>query len=102
MDPSLYGIAPGTTGAVDWTSADPIAGDTGEAAGTGTGQHGVLPILNGGTMSDSVTAIWDWLNTPFNQRMSPMTIFAIAGSILIALIVWNFILYHIRIAAEAI
>lgn len=101
MDPSLLGVMPGTTNAVDPSSAFPIAGSTGLAAGTGTSQHGITPIL-GGTMADTITAIWDWLNTPFRRPMSPVTLFAIVGSLLIAVIVWNLILYHIRIAAEAI
>jgi hypothetical protein len=34
--------------------------------------------------------------------MSPTGVFLIVGSIVIAIIVWNLILYHVRIAAEAI
>lgn len=96
------GIVPGTTGAVDPFSAHPTAGEAGTATGSGTGQHGLAPILSGGTMADTVSGLWNWLNTPFQRPMSPVTIFAITGSILIAIVLWNLILYHIRIAAEAI
>ena len=88
--------------AVDETSAFPIAGSTGVASGTGVGQQGIKPILFGGTMGDAVTSIWDWVNTPFKQPLSAVTIFWIVGSILIAVIAWNLLLYHIRIAAETI
>jgi hypothetical protein len=103
MDPSLYGIAPGTTGAVDPSSAWPVAGSTGVAEGSGVGQHGITPIIGGGgSVSDAVNSIWGWLNTPFTQPMNPVTIFWIVGTILIAIIAWNLLLYHIRIAAETI
>jgi hypothetical protein len=101
-DAGLAGVIPGTTLAADPYSSHPTAGEAGAAQGTGTGQHGIVPILGGGTVGDTITAIWDWLNTPFNRPMSPVTIFAITGSIVIAIVLWNLILYHIRIAAEAI
>lgn len=104
MDPTLLGVMPGTTIAVDPSSAYPFAGSTGVAQGTGTSQHGIAPLLggNGGTVTNGVNSIWEWLNTPFNSPMSIVTVFGYVGAILIAIIAWNLLLYHIRIAAETI
>ena len=104
MDPYGLGVLPGTTINSDPSSAYPIAGSTGIAAGTGTSQHGVAPLLsgNGGTVSGAINSVWDWLNTPFNQALSPVTVFAYVGAVIVAIILWNLILYHVRIAAETI
>jgi hypothetical protein len=104
MDPSLLGVMPGTTSTVDLSSAYPFAGSTGIAAGTGTSQHGIAPLLsgNGGTVSDAINGVWAWLNQPFNSRMSFVTVFGYVGAIIVAIILWNLILYHVRIAAETI
>ena len=105
MDPSLLGLLPGTTIAVDPSSAYPFAGSTGIASGTGTSQHGIAPLLsggNGGTVTDAINGVWEWLNEPFNSQMSIMTVFAYVGAIIVAVIAWNLILYHVRIAAETI
>jgi hypothetical protein len=104
MDPSLMGLMPGTTSTVDLSSAYPFAGSTGIASGTGTSQHGIAPLLSGtgGTVSDAINSVWDWLNTPFKSALSPVTVFAYVGAIAIAIILWNLILYHVRIAAETI
>lgn len=97
------GILPGTTGNVDPNSAAPIAGDTGHASGTGTGQYGFTPILGkGGIVTTAVDDVWAWLNKPFTTPMSPWGLTLIVGSILVAIILWNMILYHIRIAAETL
>lgn len=103
-DAGLAGVIPGTTIAVDPYSAHPTAGDTGIAAGTATGQQGVTPLLgNGGAnVTGAVNEVWEWLNTPFRQPMSAIGIFALVGSALVAILLWNLILYHIRIAAETI
>jgi hypothetical protein len=101
MDPSLLGVAPGTTIAVDPSSAYPFAGSTGIASGTGTSQHGIAPLLSGGPMG-VVNSVWDWLNQPFSTAFSPVTVFAWVGAIIVAIILWNLILYHVRIAAETI
>lgn len=102
-DAGLAGVMPGTTIAADPYSSHPTAGDTGIATGVGAGQHGLVPLLqNGGTVTDAVQAVWGWLNRPFTQPMSAMGVFTLVGAVLIAVIVWNLILYHIRIAAEAI
>jgi hypothetical protein len=105
MEPDAQlGTIPGTTGAVDPSSAWPIAGTTGVAQGQGIGQFGISPITGGigGTMGDSVTSVWDWLNKPFTSAMSPVNVFLLVGVVIVAAIVWNLVLYHIRIAAEAI
>jgi hypothetical protein len=103
MDPSLFGVAPGTTGNLDPSSAYPFAGSTGVAAGTGTSQHGIAPLLGaGGTVGAAINGVWQWLNTPFNSKLSPVTVFAYVGVIIVAIILWNLILYHVRIAAETI
>jgi hypothetical protein len=104
MEPYGLGVIPGTTINSDPSSAYPIAGSTGLALGTGTSQHGVAPLLggNGGTVSGAINSVWQWLNKPFNQAMSPVTVFAYVGAIIVAIILWNLILYHVRIAAETI
>ena len=105
MEPDAQaGTIPGTTGAADPSSAWPIAGDAGMASGTGAGQFGIAPIVKGaaGTIGGAVTSIWDWISRPFTSSMSPLVLFQMVGIIIIAVIVWNLVLYHIRIAAEAI
>lgn len=104
MDPELLGILPGTTGQVDPSSAWPIAGDAGIAAGDGTGRFGITPVVGGmtGTMGEGVTDVWEWLNKPFTTPLAPYSIFLLVGVVLIASVVWNLILYHVRIAAESI
>jgi hypothetical protein len=100
MDGDL-GILPGTTSQVDPSSAWPIAGDTGVSIGTGTGQHGTSP--GGGiSISGAFETIWQWLNKPFTTNMSPVSIMLLVGVVLISILLWNLILYHIRIAAESI
>lgn len=101
-EPDL-GVMPGTTGAVDPSSAYPIAGSTGLALGTGTQQHGMAPLLGGGGgVTGAVDGLWTWLNTPFTTAMSPVDIMLLVGIVIVSIIAWNFILYHIRIAAESI
>jgi hypothetical protein len=107
MDPTLdssLGILPGTTGAVDPSSAWPIAGGTGTATGAGVGQYGVTPLLGSGdaTVTDAINDVWEWLNTPFNTPMNMVDVFLLIGTVIIAVMAWNLILYHIRIAAETI
>ena len=95
------GILPGTTQQVD-PNAPGVAGSTGIASGTGAGQHGVQNIFGSASMGNPFTAVWQWINTPFQTPMSPYTVSVLIGIILISIIGWNLILYHIRIAAEAI
>jgi hypothetical protein len=89
---------------VDALSASPIAGDTGIAVGRGVGQQGVTPLIGSedAIVTDAVNDVWEWLNTPFRQPMSPTGLFLMVGSVLVAIMLWNLILYHIRIAAETI
>jgi hypothetical protein len=53
-------------------------------------------------MSDALSRVWAWLNRPFSTPMSPVDIGLLIGVILIAILFWNLLLYHIRIAAESI
>src|SRR5215472_497173 len=99
----LLGILPGTTGNVDPSSAAPVAGATGLALGTGTQQHGVTPMANGnGGIWDAVQDVWEWLNTPFRSPMAPTDIWLLVGIVIVSIILWNLILYHIRIASESL
>jgi hypothetical protein len=102
-EPDL-GVLPGTTGQVDPSSAYPFAGTTGIAAGTGTQQHGLAPSLStsGGGITGAVESLWQWLNSPFTTPLDPVSVFLLVGTVIVAIIAWNFILFHIRIAAEAI
>lgn len=101
-EPDL-GVLPGTTGQVDPTSAWPVAGSFGMALGTGTQQHGLTPMPSGsGGVGGWLESLWQWLNKPFTSDMSPMGIMLLVGTVIISIIIWNLILYHIRIAAEAI
>jgi hypothetical protein len=106
MDPTLdssLGVLPGTTGAVDPSSALGIAGSAGIASGVGAGQQGIVPLIGGtGSVSDAVDDVWEWLNTPFSSPMSPWVLMLMLGVILVGIIFWNLVLYHIRIAAETI
>jgi tetrahydromethanopterin S-methyltransferase subunit H len=99
-DAGLAGVLPGTTGQADPWSAYPVAGSTGIATGTGAGKFGFAPI--GGTMVNAFESIWDWLNEPFKTPMSPINIGLLVGIVIVSILMWNLILYHIRIAAEAI
>jgi hypothetical protein len=105
MDP-LAGLLPGTTSQVD-PAAVGAAGDAGYAVGTGTGQHGIVPEVTGGggvvgLFKDTVLSLWAWINKPISTPMSPYSIFVGVGVLLIVILAWNFILYHVRIAAESI
>ncbi len=77
---------------------------TGVASGTGAGQHGVSQVLTQGEgpVTHAINSLWAWLNEPFSAPLSPMGLTMIVGAILVAVILWTFILYHIRIAAEAL
>jgi hypothetical protein len=102
-EPDL-GVLPGTTGQVDPSSAYPFAGTTGIAAGTGTQQYGIAPSLTpaSGGASGAIESLWQWLNTPFTTAMDPVNVFLLVGIVIISIVAWNFILYHIRVAGEAI
>jgi hypothetical protein len=115
MSQSIFDQGPGAP--VDWTSgvipgttqnADPnapgVAGSTGTLAGTGTGLSGVLPVAGpqGGGMGGAINEAWTLLNQPFTSPYSTLEIVALVGIVGAAIIFWSLILYHIRIAAEAI
>lgn len=100
MSESIYGVLPGTTGMAD-PDMPGVAGSTGIAFGTGAGSHGLSPTdttMNG----NPVVALWQWVRAPITTPMTGADIFKVIGFVLIGVIVWNMILYHIRIAAEAI
>lgn len=101
-DPNQLGVLPGTTINVDPSSAWPIAGSAGAVLGTGTGQHGVVPLAGGTTLGNAFNSFWQWLNQPLTQPISAYNIFLLIGAVLIAIILWNLILYHVRIAAESL
>lgn len=94
------GAIPGTTGFAD-ADAPGVAGSTGIAYGTGTSQHGIS--LGGGLMSGNpFSTLWNWLQTPFKTPLSATDMFLLVGVILVSIVLWNIILFHIRIAAETI
>lgn len=102
----LAGLLPGTTGQVDFDAAG-AAGDAGFASGTGTGQQGIVPHPtfnggNGGMFQTAILSAWHWLKTPLSTPMAPVSIFMAVGVVLISILAWNLILYHVRIAAEQI
>lgn len=101
---ALQGLLPGTTGNLDLGSANQPAGSAGLAVGTGTGRFGVIPIVSnlGGGVVTAISEFDDWLKKPFKTPMSPLSVGLLVGTILVAIIVWNFVIYHVRIAAEAI
>ena len=101
---AALGIMPGTTGQVDPSSAWPIAGSTGIAQGQGVGQQGITPMAGDitGSVGNAVTDVWSWINRPFTSSMAPVDVFLLVGVVIVAAIVWNLVLYHIRIAAETI
>ena len=103
-DPSLWGVLPGTTGNLDPNSANKPAGAAGWSLGTGTGQHGVVPVVTdvASGAKGVVVGFWSWINKPFTQPMTPGSLTLIVGTIIIAIFFWNLVLYHVRIAAEAI
>jgi hypothetical protein len=94
------GILPGTTGQADPFAAG-VAGLSGVSLGTGTGQQGHQTV-GGNGMGNPFVTVWKWLNTPFTTPLSPYDIALLVGIVLISIIAWNLVLYHIRIAAEAI
>ena len=96
------GILPGTTQQAD-PEAFGVAGSAGVGLGTGAGQLGVQNVDTGGSMGGNpFVAVWDWINAPLKTPMSPINVALLVGVILLAVLFWNFVLYHIRIAAESI
>jgi hypothetical protein len=99
------GSLPGETRQADPESVG-VAGSAGVSMGTGTGQHGVVPLVTGagsmGGIGGAVSDMWDTLHKPFASPYSAIDIGLIVGVIMVAIILWSLILYHIRIAAESI
>jgi hypothetical protein len=96
------GTIPGTTGSAD-PDAPGVAGSAGVILGTGTGQYGLVPIeAGGGGMGGSVVTVWDWLNKPFTTPLNTTQIAMLVGIVLVSVIAWNLILFHIKLAAETI
>jgi hypothetical protein len=95
------GILPGTTQNAN-PDAPGVAGSAGLSLGTGTGQHGQVPLSGDMNMGNAVTETWSWINRPFTTPLDPMSIFLIVGIIMVAIVAWNLVLYHIRLAGEAI
>jgi len=103
-DPAIFGALPGTTVNADPSSTANIAGSAGLALGTGTGSHGVIPIASnlGGGMGAAISEFKDWLDTPFKTPLSPWGVTILVGTVLVAILAWNFIIYHVRVAAETL
>jgi hypothetical protein len=95
------GVLPGTTSQAD-PNAPGVAGSAGLAIGTGTGQAGVVPITGGASGMGAVQEVWSVINRPFTTPMSAIDVFLLVGVILVAVVLWNLVLFHIRIAAETI
>ena len=51
---------------------------------------------------DIATEAKDILTAPFKQRLDILHLFMLTGIVLVSVMVWMMILYHIRIAAETI
>jgi hypothetical protein len=96
------GIMEGTTQQADPTAAG-VAGSSGLMLGTGTGQAGVqLLDASGASNGNPFVAAWSFLNKPFKTPMTMTGVFLLVGTVIVAIVLWNLILYHIRIAAEEI
>jgi hypothetical protein len=74
---------------------------SGIAYGTGTGQHGVVAQSNPPSAL-GLHSVVDWLKEPFTSPLSASNIFLLTGIILVSIVLWNLILFHIRLAAETI
>ena len=93
--------AAGSAAILGFPGAATAAG--GIASGTGTGQHGLVPVATGnGTALDYFAQLRNWLAAPFAGGLSPTGVFLLIGVITISIIAWNLILWHIRAASEAI
>jgi hypothetical protein len=74
----------------------------GAAMGTGTGQHGFVPVANPGGIGGYFVQLKNWLDAPFVGGLSPEGVVLLIGIIIVGIIFWNLVLFHIRIASEAI
>lgn len=87
MSGSLSGLSP--------------ADQAGYALGTGTGPHGIVVPSNPPTPM-GLGSVFSWLNKPFSTPLSATDLFLITGVIIVSIIAWNLILFHIRLAAETL
>lgn len=98
------GTLPGTTIAMD-EGISGGAGDSGIAAGLGTGQNGISQI-GGPGVGGAIMGVWNaliaWLKRPVVGQVSPLITIYLVGLVFFAILFWNIVLYHIRIAAEEI
>lgn len=95
------GVLPGTTQQADpWQSG--VAGSSGVSLGTGTGQQGNVPIQGGKMGNGLIQPVIDFINKPFTTPLNKTDVFLLVGTVLIAVLLWNLILYHVRIAAETL
>ena len=99
------GILPGTTSAAD-PAASGVAGSFGTLAGTGAGRYGLQGPMTGDDMSGGIgggiEGVWNWINAPFIGGASPEDVAILVGVVMVSIVLWSLILYHIRIAAETI
>jgi hypothetical protein len=98
-DETAVASAAGDTAILGIPRASADAG--GMALGTGTGQQGNVPVAsndNGGFLD----SIFDWFTQPLVGNVSAVGVFKLVGAVFFAIILWNLILYHIRIAGEEI
>lgn len=95
------GILPGTT-----VNADPdapgVAGTSGSGLGTGTGRLGYQTIAGGAVGNNPFVNAWKFVNEPITTPLSAVDVFVLIGTVLVSILLWNLILFHIRVAAEAI
>jgi hypothetical protein len=96
FDEASVAEAAGGTAILGIPGASAEAG--GIALGTGTGQHGAVPVSsdNGGI----IDSFFDWLTQPLIGNASPRAIFLLIGVVFISIILWNLVLYNLRIAGE--
>lgn len=50
-------------------------------------------------MSNLVGAVRNWIEAPFVGSVSPARLFALVGLVMVAIVLWEIILYHVRAAA---
>lgn len=53
-------------------------------------------------LTDALSETKAFLTEPFTTPLSISQVFAIVGLVIVSIIAWNLVLFHIRIAAEEI
>jgi len=74
---------------------------SGIAQGLGTGPTGVV-VGSNAPAGLGVTSVFQWLNEPFTTPLNTIDLFLIVGVVAVSIILWNLILFHIRLAAETL